>query len=57
MAICWILIASTLRINVIVIRGVAPGCGDWNEYETLLEKFAERAGESSVSVILYRLGQ
>jgi O-acetyl-ADP-ribose deacetylase (regulator of RNase III) len=37
------------------------GCGlaggDWDEYERLLEDFAERVGERGVSVILYRLGQ
>ncbi len=37
------------------------GCGlaggDWNEYETLLENFAERVGERGVSVVIYRLGQ
>ena len=36
------------------------GCGlaggDWNEYERLLEDFAERVGERGLSVILYRLG-
>jgi O-acetyl-ADP-ribose deacetylase (regulator of RNase III) len=35
------------------------GCGlargDWNEYEKLLEDFAERVGERGISVILYRL--
>jgi O-acetyl-ADP-ribose deacetylase (regulator of RNase III) len=29
--------------------------GDWNEYEILLEGFAERVSEMGVSVILYRL--
>jgi O-acetyl-ADP-ribose deacetylase (regulator of RNase III) len=37
------------------------GCGlaggDWNEYEKLLEDFAERVSGSGVSVILYRLSQ
>jgi O-acetyl-ADP-ribose deacetylase (regulator of RNase III) len=37
------------------------GCGlaggDWNEYERFLEDFADRVGERSVSVVLYRLGQ
>jgi len=37
------------------------GCGlaggDWNEYEKLLEDFAEQVGERCVSVILYRLSQ
>jgi len=37
------------------------GCGlaggDWNEYETLLEKFTKRVIERDVSVILYRLVQ
>jgi O-acetyl-ADP-ribose deacetylase (regulator of RNase III) len=37
------------------------GCGlaggDWKEYETLLEKFAERVGENGVSVILCQLVQ
>jgi len=35
------------------------GCGlaggDWNEYEILLEGFADRVSEMGVSVILYRL--
>jgi len=37
------------------------GCGlaggDWNEYEKLLEDFAERVDERGVSIILYRLNQ
>jgi len=37
------------------------GCGlaggDWNEYEKLLEDFAERVAERGVSVILYRLNR